>query len=459
MSESNEKETFATWWQPLTRREFAGGTLAVAAVATFATTQSGCCLCAPSRKKSEPSDTEAVEDSLKLQKENGWNIGQESKPLVLPGATDADSKGSPGWRAYLKPEVLIQAVSPASPDWQPFFVPTLIQALGQASLASKMTPIYDEGMAEAKARGEAIAKTLLPATEKANTTLIVVDMPGRRAVAMAAGLADTANVVFTFDNWPHPIGVVKSQETLGALLYFAAELAEKKAALKPDAPTAIILDSTRLTPFTNPDTQFDNRYIAKMPEPAQLKAKGITNVLYVTPDRTRQRELDDLNELFVDYKKADMQVAVLPATDLQRSAEPVKKTVQTEAGPREVVTYNYYYGGYPHTHFYFFTYYPFWVYRPAYMVRTGIVYRGAMRPPMFSRPIYAPVARPTAFAGYRMGARGGIGRARPSGFGRTSVRMSGGRITGVRAGHSGGWGRGSYGRGGSRGGWGRGFSG
>jgi hypothetical protein len=55
-------------------------------------------------------------------------------------------------------------------------------------------------------------------------------------------------------------------------------------------------------------------------------------------------------------------------------------------------------------------------------------------------------ARPTAFSGYRMGAmRGGVGRARPSGFGRTSVRMSGGRVTGVRAGGSGSFGRGHSG--------------
>jgi hypothetical protein len=442
MSENNEKETFASWWQPLTRREFAGGTLAVTAVAAIAGTQAGCCLCSPS-KPAAPPDTESVEDSLSLQKANGWNIGQEDKALVLPGTTDADSKGGQGWRSYLSPDALVAALKPAVPEFQPYFVPTLVQALGQATLATKMTPVYDDAMKEAFGRGQSIGKTLLPATEKANTTLLVVDMPGRLAVAMGAGLADTAHLAFTFDNWPHPIGVVRSHETLGALLYYAGEINEKKAKLGPDAPLAMVLDSTRLSPFTNPDTQFDNRYVAKMPEPDQLKAKGIKNILYVTPDRTQERELDDLNDLFVDYKKGDMQVAVLPAADLQRSAEPEKRTIQTDAGPREVVEYRYYYGGYPHTHFYFFTYYPFWVYRPAYMVRTGIIYRGAMRPPMFARPMYSPIARPTAFSGYRMAAaRGGVGRARPSGFGRTSVRMSGGRVTGVRAGGSGSFGRG-----------------
>jgi hypothetical protein len=442
MSETNDKENFASWWQPLTRREFAGGALAVTAVAAIAGTQAGCCLCSPSKPEGPP-ESEAVEDSLSLQKANGWAIGQEEKPLVLQGKTDADAKGGQDWRTYLSPDALVTALTPAAAEWQPYFVPTLVQSLGQPTLATKMSPEYDDSMKEAQARGESIAKTLLPATEKANTTLIVIDMPGRQAVAMAAGMADTAHLAFSFDNWPHPIGVVKSHDTLAALLYYAGDIAAKKAKLGADAPLAVVLDNNRLQPFTNPDTQFDNRYVAKMPEPDVLKAKGIKNILYITPDRTQERELDDLNDLFVDYKKGDMQVAVLPAADLQRSAEPEKRTVQTAAGPREVVEYRYYYGGYPHTHFYFFTYYPFWVYRPAYMMRTGIMYRGAMRPPMFARPMYSPIGRPTAFSGYRMAAaRGGVGRARPSGFGRTSVRMSGGRVTGVRAGGSGSFGRG-----------------
>ena len=127
-----------------------------------------------------------------------------------------------------------------------------------------------------------------------------------------------------------------------------------------------------------------------------------------------------------------------PVADKRAVLSPAGSSFQT----REVVTYRYYYGGYPHTHFYFFAFYPLWVYRPAYFARTGVMYRGVARPPAFARPMYAPVARPTSFAGYRMAAaRGGIGRARPSGFGRTSVRTSGGRVTGVRAGRSGSFGR------------------
>jgi hypothetical protein len=443
MSEHETKEAFASWWRPLTRREFAEGTLGLAAVAAIAGVQSGCCAMCGSKTSSEPPENEEIKDSLALQRENGWAIGQEDKPLLLPGMTDTDSKGGQDWRKYLSAEALIAAMTPVADAWKPYFVPTLIQALAQTTLATKMGPVVDPAMQEAHARGESIAHDLLPATEKANTTLMVIDLPGRQAVAMAAGMSDTANVVMTFDNWPHPLGVVPSQETLGAMLYYASEIEANKAKLKPDAPTVIVLDSQRINPYTDSDKQFDNRYMAKMPEPSALTAQGVTNLLYVTPDRTQERELDDLNDLFVDYKKANVNVALMPASDLQRAQEPEKKIIKTDDGQtREVVYYRYYYGGYPYTHFYFFTYYPLWVYRPAYFVRTGVAYRGPIRPPAFSRPMYAPVARPTAFAGYRMGAaRGGIGRARPSGFGRTSVRTSGGRVTGVRAGRSGSFGR------------------
>jgi hypothetical protein len=114
---------------------------------------------------------------------------------------------------------------------------------------------------------------------------------------------------------------------------------------------------------------------------------------------------------------------LLPAADLQRSVTP--------AGVR------YYYGGHPHTHFYFFAYYPDFGYRPALVARTRVAFVGTPRAPGFGRIGYSPVARPTVFSGHRMGGGAGVGRARPSGFGRTSIRSSGGRVTGVRAGGSG----------------------
>jgi hypothetical protein len=75
--------------------------------------------------------------------------------------------------------------------------------------------------------------------------------------------------------------------------------------------------------------------------------------------------------------------------------------------------------------------------------------RPSSPPPNYNPPTYRPTSRTTVFSSTRVGgATGtGVGRSRPTGFGRTSVRMGGdGNVTGVRSGRSG-----SYGR--SGGGW------
>ena len=57
---------------------------------------------------------------------------------------------------------------------------------------------------------------------------------------------------------------------------------------------------------------------------------------------------------------------------------------------------------------------------------------------------YKPVLRPTIFSARRTGIGAGVGKQKPSGFGVVSVRASKstGRITGVRTGRSGSFGRG-----------------
>jgi hypothetical protein len=57
---------------------------------------------------------------------------------------------------------------------------------------------------------------------------------------------------------------------------------------------------------------------------------------------------------------------------------------------------------------------------------------------------YRPVTRPTVFSAARVGGNAsGVGKVKPTGFGRTSVRMSSsGQVTGTRSGRSGSYGRG-----------------
>ena len=55
----------------------------------------------------------------------------------------------------------------------------------------------------------------------------------------------------TFSNWPHPYGVVRSHDTLAALLYYAAFMQERKQKLPAGAPGLLLLDSERLAPYSD----------------------------------------------------------------------------------------------------------------------------------------------------------------------------------------------------------------
>ncbi|HEX8117517.1 MAG TPA: hypothetical protein VF521_09605, partial [Pyrinomonadaceae bacterium] len=310
--------------------------------------------------------------------------------------------------------------------------------------------------------------------ENAGETAIVVDLPGRDSIALAAGMADAAELILTFDNFPHPLGVTPSHETLAAMLYYAGEIESKQAAAKwGDGTTkpapVFLLDSNRLETYKDADAQFDNRYLAKLPSAQKFQEMGVKSVVYVTPDRTRAEELDDLNEDFVEYKTSGLNVAMLPLSDLVG----VDETVSRESGDGTTRTEqqrNYYYGGSPGFHPFFFYAYPFYRPSPVYARRTGFAggrsssssSGGATLPPSVSPPRYVPAPRPTMFSGTRIGGRssssgaGGVGRSKPSGFGRATVRVApSGGVVGTRAGRSGYYspGRsGSFGRGGGYGG-------
>src|SRR5258706_204106 len=118
-------------------------------------------------------------------------------------------------------------------------------------------------------------------------------------------------LVPVFDNWPHPLGVVRSHETLGALVYYAHEIEEKRSKVPENAPALILLDGNRLATYTDQDTQFDNRYLAKLPPADQLKQRGIQQVIYLTKDQTQTAELDDINDNIVESHKKGINGSLL----------------------------------------------------------------------------------------------------------------------------------------------------
>jgi hypothetical protein len=436
------------WWKTSRRKFIVGSALAAGAVLT-----GGVWL-------ATRDDTMDVDkDSLDLQRAQGWNIGSEEKSLSFPGAQTLDSNKSDAWRKYLDQSAMLTAFQPRSQAWMPFFVPTLIQSLQFESLRKQLSPIFLPDMQESYGRGQTIGKDFLANAENPGETAIIVDLPGRDAVALGAGLADAAHLILTFDNFPHPLGVTPSHETLAAMLYYAGEIEAKQRAVPTAVSPVFLLDSKRLEPYREADTQFDNRYLAKIPSAQKFQEMGVKSVIYVTPDRTRTEEMDDLNEDFVDYKEKGLNVAMLPLSDLVAVDENVTRAA-ADGSTQTVSERRYYYGGSPAYHPFFFYSYPFYRPYPAYASRYPGIAGGrtpSISPPV-SPPRYVPAARPTMFSGTRIGGRNaaGVGRSKPSGFGRTTVRMSpSGSIVGTRAGRSGYYspGRsGSLGRGGGYGG-------
>ncbi len=399
-------------------------------------------------KFADTGDSEVNYDSIELQKKEGWNVGSSDKNLYFTeGLTATDSIGKT-WSGY-DPNYLISIYQPRSPQWQPFFVSTLLQSLSQVSLNSQIRPIKTPAMIESYQRGEGL-RNLISQSPNANETLIIADLPGPELIAVGAALSETAQLVPVFDNWPHPLGVVRSHETLGAMIYYAHEIEEKRSKLKENAPTVMLLDSNRLSTYTDQDSQFDNRYFAKLPAADQLKQNGVKQVIYLVKDQNQKEEKDDLNDDLVEWQKNGIAVRMLRLSEFKPHDDPVQAST---SGAPTTVQRHYYYGGSPLMTWWFFSHYYYGPPRTIFMPGGGGYGGNIPRPtnlPPYNPPNYRPASRPTIFNSSRVGASpgaSGVGKTRPSGFGRTSVRVSNdGRVTGTRAGRSG-----SYGR--SGGGW------
>lgn len=449
--EDKTQEKIGTeWWEEKINRRQANKKVAqiVAGGAIVATMGAGIWLAASS--DSDDDDDEVQFDSNELQKKNGWNVGSTDKHLSFTKqyVVEKDSLLSDKWREFMQPEKLIEAYRPDGSPFLPYSAPTLAQSLSESSLKDEMKLCFSPEMALAYSRGLGV-KALIGENKNNENILLFVDISGAEAVAFGAAIADVANLITTFDNYPHPIGVVPSHLTLSAMIYYAAEVLEKKKSTSKKLINVFLCDCDRFLQEINEDTQFDNRYMVKIPTIEDLKKNSIENILYCT--QYRSNELDDLNDDFVEYSKAGINVKLIDLKDFQPEGgkgSPDGDTVTNMPTSAKQTRYQsappvYYYGG---SHSFipmFFYYHAFMSYsRP--MPRMSSFGGSTIRPSS-----YSPAARQTIFSSRAVGGAGGIGRTRPSGFGRVTTRVSSrtGSITGFRPGRSG-----SFGRVGGRGG-------
>jgi hypothetical protein len=206
-----------------------------------------------------------------------------------------DGRGSMHWRDYARAERLYDVWGPA-PDgpWVPFHCVPLFAALDRIpeDLMGPTPPVpaVDPALAApAQLRGlppHARPGALAPGWLAADTWTLL-DLPGVLAVEAGAWLvaAGGCQPVCTFDNWPHPRGVLRAEEVLAELLRWATTVAEARPRLRSDSPPLWICDRGRLGERPGRPGELDNRYYLDdsiLPGAGLLQQSGIRRVVYVT---------------------------------------------------------------------------------------------------------------------------------------------------------------------------------
>jgi hypothetical protein len=379
--------------------------------------------------------------ALEMQKEFGWNFGAAAENLIFDGESRKAFD-----RAAL--DRLPSDMRPARADLSPYFVPTLFQSPPSlprskpaedpapfTPLRDALRPIFTPAMDVAYRRGRGLASLFKGVSAGA---MLVVDLPGPEAVAFAAGAAQVFDPVFTFDNWPHPRGVVQAHLTLAACAYYQPLFARALSTRERSAPPLFVLDRARLSPYTDDASQFDNRHVARLPGDHALGPLGIRRVLYVVRTASDLVELDDLNDDFVLYDASRIDVKIVAASAF--APDPAGTPLPSDTDKQDPEDFPpYYYGGRAESHAWFWTDYP-WATAKA---------RASM-PPAVESPGKSYKPRPRATA-YSSGAPGGsITKPRPPTFGTVPVliALGTGAILGAKLSRSGTWNRSSSGSGG-----------
>jgi hypothetical protein len=254
--------------------------------------------------------------ALAIQRKYGWSFGAATESLVFNGASTEPF--DPARLARMVAEL-----APRVSTHRPYYVQTLFEAPTALptstaegdptpipSLQSSLKPIFTNGMRAMFGLAQAIADGLASAAG----TALIVDLDGPDSVAFAAGASRRFDPVFLFDNWPHPRGIVAAHLTLAAAAYYQPLFAGAQQTGPRDSPPMFVLDRQRLALYRDDATQFDNRWVARMPGLRTLRSLGVTRFIYVAPSNHRPPELDDLNDDFAADHAGGIAFSVLDAS-------------------------------------------------------------------------------------------------------------------------------------------------
>ena len=277
----------------------------------------------------------------------------------------SDSGKTDAWRKFLDAKELHRAWAPAPESpWRPFYKPTLVASM--AAVQSAAMPVRNSLMPPAEEEAARFA------AGEYSDAAIFVDLLGEESVVWAATLRKKGLApVLTINNWPHQFGVIALERPLGALLYYADEVA--KAPLSAEARPVFILERSRLgQKGLNPSShQFDNRYYhaqTDFPGAVLLRSKGINRIIYVNPRGVTQGcEEDDLSDYFTELWNAGFQfIYVKPGSTANETAIVTPTPRETIFSAPAVQTYtstpssshyhHHYYRPYRHYHDWHYSY-------------------------------------------------------------------------------------------------------
>lgn len=300
--------------------------------------------------------------------------------LAVGDPTAPDAEDGTGWREYLDPERLHDVWGPHPESvWVPFHCVPLFAALDslKRDTIGPSRPSAGDGASSASASPSApgasvspsplspldplnpLSTASAPATPASpptpatpstlstpgaapvwlqRDTWTILDLPGHLSVQAAAWLVTTAGCqpVCTFDNWPHPKGVLKAERILAELLRWATTVARARPALDPASPPLWICDSQRLGASAPRPREFDNRYYLDdsiLPGTGLLRQAGIRQVVYVTMG-PEDRPVADLDECFKELTGAGLAVLRVSAANLEREPSPLVATAAPRKRPR-----------------------------------------------------------------------------------------------------------------------------
>ncbi len=208
----------------------------------------------------------------------------------------ADATGGTEWTRFHSAEALFDAWSPPPESpWEPFHCVTLFAALDRISRTAV-------GSAPKKWFTGRVARPFPAPAWVDRSVWAFLDLPGSQSVAAAAWLSAAASyqTVCTFDNWPHPQGLMHPERVLAALLRYAPIVAAARGRLQAASPPAWVCDRDRLGTRSGRPNEFDNRYFLDdsiLPGPELLRAAGIGTLVYVA-EHPSQEETADLSAYF-----------------------------------------------------------------------------------------------------------------------------------------------------------------